>query len=120
MSPRERSMSRTKKSCITWGSVLALLGLLLAALALTGCVEMPAIAAVEPTASLYPPPTDVPPPPQKPTPEALEFPLPASVTLEKKEPIDDQTCVDCHTDEETLRAVATEEEEGETLSEGEG
>ena len=32
----------------------------------------------------------------------------------------DQSCVDCHTDEETLRAVAEEEEVPEVESEGEG
>ena len=35
--------------------------------------------------------------------------------------MDDQSCVDCHTDEETLKAVAEEaEEDQESLSEGEG
>lgn len=98
-----------------------LLLLLLVALALTGCWEPPAIAAVEPTATLYPPPpTDIPPPPPGPTPEALDFPLLAP-TREAPEPANDQTCVDCHTDEETLKAVAEKEEGGaETLSEGEG
>jgi hypothetical protein len=79
------------------------------------------IAAVEPTATLYPlPPTDIPVPPPGPTPEALDFPVAAPVR-EQPEPVDDQNCVACHTDEETLKAVAkVEEVEEEALSEGEG
>jgi hypothetical protein len=34
--------------------------------------------------------------------------------------VDDTACVACHTDEETLKAVAEEPEETEALSEGEG
>lgn len=33
---------------------------------------------------------------------------------------DDSTCVACHTNEEMVRALAVEEEHGESLSEGEG
>jgi hypothetical protein len=33
---------------------------------------------------------------------------------------DDQSCITCHTDEETLKALATEEDTAESLSEGEG
>jgi PBP1b-binding outer membrane lipoprotein LpoB len=94
--------------------------LILGALALAGCAEPMAIAAVPPTATVYPPPpTDIPLPPPGPTPAALDFPLPAPAR-EAVEPVGDQTCVDCHTDEETLRAVATEVEQEESLSEGEG
>jgi hypothetical protein len=36
-------------------------------------------------------------------------------------PVDDESCVTCHTSEEVLKALATEpEESGEGLSEGEG
>lgn len=101
------------------GAALAVL-LLLAALALTGCAEPGVIAAVEPTATAYAPqPTDIPAPPPGPTPVALDFPLPAPTKVELGE-ADDQTCVDCHTNEETLKAVAEKEEVEETLSEGEG
>ena len=94
--------------------------LLLAGLLLTGCTEVPAIAAVEPTATLYPPPpTDIPPPPPGPTPAALGFPLPPP-TRAAPESADDQTCIACHTDEETLKSLATEEEATKSLSEGEG
>jgi hypothetical protein len=113
---------RTDRLYTTWGGVVAAaLLLLLSALALTGCADPAAIAAVEPTPTAYPPPpTDIPPPAPGPTPAALDFPLPAPTDVEA-EPAHDQGCVDCHTDEETLKAVA--EAEGgreETLSEGEG
>ena len=103
--------------------VIVLVGLLLlTSVALTGCANQVDIAAVEPTATIFPPtPTDIPVPPPGPTPEALDFPLAAPPSEEKPaEPIDDQTCLDCHTDEETLKAVAEEEEVEEELSEGEG
>jgi hypothetical protein len=122
MSMRERPMSERKGFVITWGGIAALAALLvLSTLALTGCAEPAAIAAVEPTPTLYaPPPTDIPPPPPGPTPEALNFPLPAP-THGETEPVSNQGCVDCHTSEETLRAVAeTEEGVQESLSEGEG
>jgi hypothetical protein len=44
----------------------------------------------------------------------------AAPTREAVEPINDQTCIDCHTDEESLRSLAEEEEQIESLSEGEG
>jgi hypothetical protein len=105
-----------------WAGLAALVMLLLlSALALTGCAEPGAIEAVEPTATLYPPPpTDIPLPPPGPTPEALDFPLAVATSVEA-EPVNDQSCVDCHTDEETLKAVAEEEDVAEeNLSEGEG
>lgn len=115
-----QTLKRTLRARAWIGAAAGLALLSLAALALTGCAEPAAIAAVEPTATLYPPPpTDVPLPPPGPTPAALDFPLAAPAQVEK-EPIDNQTCVDCHTDEETLRALAEEEEVQETLSEGEG
>ncbi len=102
-------------------TVVMVAGLLLCAtLALAGCAEPVAIAAVPPTATVYaPPPTATPAEPPPPTPAALSFPLEAP-TREAVEPIDDQTCVDCHTDEESLRELAKEEEQAESLSEGEG
>ncbi|MGD2206119.1 MAG: hypothetical protein PVH17_05010 [Anaerolineae bacterium] len=113
-------MSR-KSSCATKGGIAFVVGLLfLLTLVLTGCAEPAAIAAVPPTPTLYPPPpTDIPPPPPGPTPAALNFPLPAPMQ-EAKEPVNDQACVDCHTDEAALKAVATEVEQEEALSEGEG
>jgi hypothetical protein len=103
------------------GLIAVAASLVVAGLALAGCAEPMAIAAVEPTATLYPPPpTDIPSPPRGPTPEALDFPL-AAPPRQEAEVVDDQTCVDCHTNEETLKAVAAQEEEGgEALSSGEG
>ncbi len=94
--------------------------LLVTGVLLTGCSGAPTIAAVEPTPTLYPPPpTDIPAPPPGPTPEALDFPLPPP-THESPAVADDQTCIACHTDEEILKALSTDEEAGESLSEGEG
>lgn len=60
-----------------------------------------------------PPPTEVPTePPPTDTPEPTEEPTP--------EVVDDTACIACHTDEETLKAVAEVEEVEESLSEGEG
>ena len=115
-------MSETKRFFRTWGGAAAAVVLLLAAVvALTGCGGPAAIAAVEPTATVYgPPPTDIPAPPPGPTPAAIDFPLPAPSHVEQEQE-NDQGCVDCHTDEETLKAVAeTAEVPEESLSEGEG
>jgi hypothetical protein len=119
---RNRPMCRKDRGLTPWGSVVAVVALLLlSAMALTGCAEPAVIAAVEPTPTAYPiPPADIPTPAPGPTPVALGFPLPAPTHVEV-EAADDQSCIDCHTDEETLKAVAKEEEGGgETLSEGEG
>ena len=114
-------MGDTKRHFTMRGKLVAGVCLLfLASLLLTGCMDAPAIAAVRPTATLYaPPPTDIPPPTPGPTPEALDFPLPPPTPMSSDLP-DDQSCITCHTDEETLKALATEEETAESLSEGEG
>ena len=116
-------MSETKRFLHTVGGLAAIIVLLLlATLALTGCdFEPSVIAAVEPTATLYPPPpTDIPVPPPGPTPEALDFPL-APPTHVEVEIADGQACVDCHTGEEVLKAMAEKAEDAqESLSEGEG
>jgi hypothetical protein len=66
------------------------------------------------TAPTDPPtPTDVPTePPPTDTPEPTEEPTPVV--------LDDSACITCHTSEETLKAMAVEEEVTESLSEGEG
>ena len=115
-------MSKSERQLQSWRGIAAVVALLLlVALCLTGCGGPAGIVAVEPTATLYPPPpTDIPAPPPGPTPAALSFPLPAPAHGEA-ETVDDQSCVDCHTDEEMLKAVAKPEEgAAETLSEGEG
>jgi hypothetical protein len=120
---KEGPMSETQSHLRTMGGLAIIVVLLfLTTLALTGCDFGPAvIAAVEPTATLYPaPPTDIPVPPPGPTPEALDFPLEPPNHVELDIP-DDRDCVNCHTSEETLRAMAEEEEgDQESLSEGEG
>jgi outer membrane biosynthesis protein TonB len=116
------------------------LGLLLVlVLLLAGCGGEPTSAptelpptevAVQPTtapteappteAPTEPPPTEAPTEPP-PTETPTEPPPTATPTEEPTpEPVDDTACVGCHTDEETLKAVAEEPEETEALSEGEG
>lgn len=114
-------MNSTKTLLATPTRVAAAVGLLfLAALIMSGCAEPAAIAAVPPSPTVYaPPPTKAPTPEPEPTPAALDFPL-AAPSQAPVEVVSDQTCVDCHTDEETLRVVAREEEVVEELSEGEG
>lgn len=115
-------MRESERFFRTWiGAVAVGLLLLVAVLALSGCGGPAAIAAVEPTATIYaPPPTDIPAPPPGPTPEALDFPLPAPSSVEQGT-ANDQSCVGCHTDEETLKSVAEKAEVAEeSLSEGEG
>jgi hypothetical protein len=114
-------MSQPRRVLITQRRIMAALALLaLAALALSGCARPAPITPVPPTATVYaPPPTPPAPTPPAPTPAALDFPI-AAPSAVAEEPANDQTCVDCHTNEETLKAVAEEEEVAESLSEGEG
>jgi mono/diheme cytochrome c family protein len=108
---------------VHWELIAVLAGVALVSLAvLTGCAEPAAIAAVSPTATAFPPPaTDIPPPPPAPTPAALDFPIAAPTHVDEGQPVSDQNCIDCHTDEETLKAVAqVEEGNPESRSEGEG
>jgi hypothetical protein len=132
-------MSQTKKSLASckWATLVALL--LFVPLVLLACGEpttapteppeakttattvaaAPATATSVPTEEpTEPPPTEPPPtepptePPPTDTPEPTEEPTPVV--------LDDSACITCHTSEETLKAMATEEEETESLSEGEG
>jgi hypothetical protein len=113
---------KSTKHKLTWRGVLLVALLLGAALALSGCAEPPAIAVVEPTpVSFKPPPTDIPAPPPGPTPAALDFPLPPPDEVETEAQPDDGACIDCHTNEDILKALAETENESEgDLSEGEG
>lgn len=114
-------MRLATKSIEKYAWVAGVIVLMALAVLLTGCSGAEAISAVEPTATVFaPPPTDIPAPPPGPTPAALDFPLPAPPHNDE-EPVSDQSCVDCHTDEEMLKAVAEDEGgEHEALSEGEG
>jgi outer membrane biosynthesis protein TonB len=131
-------MSRTTTFLARHRGAAVLLGLLLLmALVLAGCGGEPtavpteppeptevAVATVAPTeAPTEPPPTDV--PTEEPTPEPTEAPTeppPTATPTEEPtpEPVDDSGCITCHTDEETLKALAKEPEAAESLSEGEG
>ena len=132
-------MSRTKTLLVRARGVAVPLGLLLVpVLLVAGCgggptatpTEPPTEVAVQPTmAPTEVPPTEAPtelPPTETPTEppptEAPTEPPPTATPTEEPtpEPVDDTACVACHTDEETLKAVAEEPEETEALSEGEG
>ncbi len=133
-------MSQTKMFPARWMGGVAVVGLLLLiALILVGCgatevateppvVEATAtkIAAVTPTAEPTEPPAPTetptePPPTATPTEEPTEPPPTATPTEEPTpEVVDDSGCITCHTDEEALKSLATEEEEPEVESEGEG
>lgn len=96
------------------------LGLLLVVLSLSSCIAPEPIVPVPPTATPgVSTPTAGPPVTEEPRPKAMDFPLdaPAHVGIERPA---DETCVECHTDEETLKASLemTEEQHG-SLSEGE-
>ncbi len=108
---------RNKGLLLTLG--VALLGLLL-----VGCVSRPDVtpAASPPTIAAVSgsegdrgaeetvqPPLGV----------AARFPLPAP-EREMKAQADDSACIECHTSEETLKQLAKDPEEEESLSEGEG
>jgi outer membrane biosynthesis protein TonB len=124
-------MSKTKMFLTRRSGVVMLLGLLLlVALVLAGCGGEPTAAPTEPpepteVAAATVAPTEAPPPTDVPTEEPTEAPTepPPTVTPTEEptpEPIDDSGCITCHTDEETLKALAKEPEEVESLSEGEG
>jgi cytoskeletal protein RodZ len=135
----ERRMNRTTTFWAGRASTALVLGLLLlTALLLSGCgaaatasPEATALA-VEPTSAPTEPaePTSVPTEPPSPTatptqlpptdtPAPTDTPLPTDTPT--PEAVDDTACISCHTDEETLQAVAEEPEDvGEDLSEGEG
>lgn len=102
--------------------LLLTLGVVLLGLFLVGCVSRPEVtpAASPPTAAAVAgseenaeetvqPPLDV----------DTRFPLPAP-EQELRAQADNSSCIDCHTSEETLKQLAKEPEEEESLSEGEG
>jgi outer membrane biosynthesis protein TonB len=119
-------MSRTKRFLTRWKGVAVALALLIPLL-LGACGE-PAAVPTEPPAptevSSAPStpasaPTEPPTPTEEPTePPPTDTPMPTDTPTPV--PIDDTACVTCHTSEETLQALAEEEEEPEVESEGEG
>lgn len=94
--------------------VLLGLGALLAGLILVGCVARPEITPSSPPEPAVP---------GVPTPgeplAATRYPMAAPVR-EEEIGVDSSNCIACHTDQETLQALAEEPEEEESLSEGEG
>ena len=77
--------------------------LLLAVVAMAGCVEPEAIVAVPPTATVVvPEPTMGPTVTPKPKLEAMGFPLAAPAHVDLERPTD-RTCVECHTQEAALK-----------------
>lgn len=139
-------MGRTKMFPRMWGGALVALLLLMVPLVLIACGGQPTEVAMEPTTApaevppteaaptdepTEPPPTEVPPtevppteaptePPPTDTPEPTDEPTPEPTDEPTPEAVDDTACIGCHTDEETLKLVAEEEEKPEVESEGEG
>jgi hypothetical protein len=130
-------MSKTKMSLVNWQTLATVALLLFTALILLSACggAEPTTVAVEPTAAATepPPPTSVPTEPPAPTDAPTEPTAPTEAPTEPPptntpaptdtptpEVVDDSACITCHTDEETLKALATEPEEAESLSEGEG
>jgi hypothetical protein len=128
-------MSQTKTfASLGKGAVGLLTLLLLVTLMLAGCGGEPTAVPTEPpeptevaaaaptTAPTEPPPTPTEVPPEPTATDVPTEPPPTATPTEEPtpEPIDDTGCITCHTSEETLQAMATEEEAPEVESEGEG
>ena len=120
-------MSRTKTLLVRGRGTVALIGLLLVlVLLLAGCGGEPTAVPTEPpepTEVSVAPATATPAPTEPPEPtEAPTEPPPTAAPPEEPTPVpvDDTACISCHTDEETLKELAIEPEETESLSEGEG
>ena len=143
-------MGKTRKFPKLWSGALVALLLLMVPLVLIACGGQPTEVAMEPTDApaegaptdapteappteaptepppTEPPPTEVPPteaptePPATDTPEPTDEPTPEPTDEPTPEAVDDSACIGCHTDQETLKLVAEEEEKPEVESEGEG
>jgi hypothetical protein len=125
------STSRTKMSLTLW-RVLALVGALILLFAVAGCGAEPtptdvAVAPTEPPAATEAPTeppaaTEAPTEPPAPTDtaEPTDVPEPTDTATPEVVEVDDSACIACHTSQETLQALAEEEEEPEVESEGEG
>jgi hypothetical protein len=105
--PGQMHERRMKKFLNVWiePAVVALF-LLLTALPLSGCMDPDPIVAVPPTETpQLPTPTVVVTATPRPQPVAMNFPLPAPVHVGIERP-NDEGCIACHTDRESLRASA--------------
>jgi hypothetical protein len=128
-------MSKAKTFSAQW-RLMAFAGAFLLLFFLAGCGAEPTDVAVAPaeaqaatSAPTEPPaPTDTAAPtdtvaptePVAPTDTPLPTDTPAPTDTATPEVVDDSACVTCHTSQETLQALATEEEAPEVESEGEG
>ncbi len=93
--------------------VVGLVGITVLLLAACAPTPTPIPTAEPPTKA---PPTNTPVPPPTDTPAPTDTPVPPSPT-----PIPSaDNCVTCHTDEETLKALAVEKQTGSKETEGEG
>jgi hypothetical protein len=121
-------MDRTKTFWIAGRGCTIIAALLVLGWLLAGC-------GAEPTAVVTQAPTDIPTepptatatpaePPPTDTPAPTDTPLPTDTPVPTETPtpevVDDSACIACHTSEETLKALAKEEEKPEVESEGEG
>jgi len=103
-----------------WAILLLGLGALLGLIVLAGCAAPDEIQPVPPTPTLVVKSTIT---AGRPTPvvpgEPVRFPIAAQVSAPMSL-ADNTNCITCHTNEETLKAVAEQVTAGEPLSEGEG
>jgi hypothetical protein len=115
VSGRKRNLVRSRTKWLAGTGLL-----LLVVLTLSSCIEPEPIVPVPPTATPdSPPPTLAPRHTPVPIPEAREFPLPPPVRVGIERPAD-ETCVQCHTDEQALKAsMGTGAEQHGSISEGE-
>jgi hypothetical protein len=112
-----------------WPRAAALALLLLLVLSVAACGAEPTPVAQAPTAeeateaepTAAPTDTEAPAPTDTVAPTDTPAPTePPPTPTATPAPIDDTGCITCHTSEETLQAMATEEEAPEVESEGEG
>jgi hypothetical protein len=124
------SMSRTKMSSTLW-KIAGFVGALFLLLFAVGCGAEPTdvvVAPTEPQAEATSAPTEPPAPTDTLAPTDTVAPTDAPLPTDTPEPtdtampevVDDSACITCHTSEETLQALAQEEEEPAVESEGEG
>jgi hypothetical protein len=134
-------MDKTKRFLVKYRRTVVVGVLLLGALAVAACGGGPSPVASQPTAlptaplaptnvptepptatsmpTVPPPATDTP-SPAPPTDTPVPTDTPAPTDTPTPEAVDDSACIACHTDQETLQAVAKVEPTPESLSEGEG
>lgn len=103
-------------------TILLTIGIVLGGVIAAGCRARPDVApgAPPPTPGVRVQPDRGDQEPDRAIGVASRFPLPAPRDSVEEPALDDSQCVDCHTDQEAVKALAVEPEEAEELSEGEG